>query len=136
MKYSMFVRWSEGGLLKQLKADGVGGIAFSPLAQGLLTDRYLNGIPAGSRASKPSGFLKAREVDEAHVSKARALQEIARQRGQSLAQMALAWVLRDGVIASVLIGASSVEQVEQNVAALGKLDFSAGELAKIDTTLG
>jgi L-glyceraldehyde 3-phosphate reductase len=136
MKYSMFVRWSEGGLLAQLKADGIGGIAFSPLAQGLLTDRYLNGIPDGSRASKPSGFLKAREVDEAHVSKARALEEIARQRGQSLAQMALAWVLRDGVIASVLIGASSVEQVEQNVSALGKLDFSAEELAKIDAILG
>src|ERR1022692_783188 len=136
MKYSMFVRWSEGGLLAQLKADGIGGIAFSPLAQGLLTDRYLNGIPAGSRASKPSGFLKAREVDEAHVSKARALQDIARERGQSLAQMALAWVLRDGVIASVLIGASSVEQVEQDVAALGKLGFSAEELARIEAILG
>ena len=136
MKYSMFVRWSEGGLLAQLKADGIGGIAFSPLAQGLLTDRYLNGIPAGSRASKPSGFLKERDVDEAHLSKARALQDIARERGQSLAQMALAWVLRDGVIASVLIGASSVEQVEQNVAALGKLDFSPEELARIDAILG
>jgi len=136
MKYSMFVRWSEGGLLAQLKADGIGGIAFSPLAQGLLTDRYLNGIPAGSRASKPSGFLKERDVDEAHLSKARALQDIARERGQSLAQMALAWVLRDGVIASVMIGASSVEQVEQNVAALGKLDFSPEELARIDAILG
>jgi L-glyceraldehyde 3-phosphate reductase len=136
MKYSMFVRWSEGGLLQQLKADGIGGIAFSPLAQGLLTDRYLNGIPAGSRASKPSGFLKAYEVDEAHVSKARALREIALERGQTLAQMALAWVLRDGVIASVLIGASSVAQVEQNAAALGKLDFSADELRKIDAILG
>jgi L-glyceraldehyde 3-phosphate reductase len=136
MKYSMFMRWSEGGLLDQLKKDGVGGIAFSPLAQGLLTDRYLNGIPAGSRASKPSGFLKANEVDEAHVSKARALQEIARRRGQTLAQMALAWVLRDGVIASVLIGASSVQQVEQNVGALGKLDFSPDELRKIDAILG
>ncbi len=135
MKYSMFVRWSEDGLLKQLKSDGIGGIAFSPLAQGLLTDRYLNGIPAGSRASKPTGFLKANQVDEAHVSKARALQEVARERGQSLAQMALAWVLREGVIASVLIGASSVEQVEQNVAALGKLAFSADELSRIDTIL-
>jgi L-glyceraldehyde 3-phosphate reductase len=136
MKYSMFVRWSEDGLLDCLKAEGIGGIAFSPLAQGLLTDRYLNGIPAGSRASKPSGFLKAHEVDEAHVSKARALQEMARERGQSLAQMALGWVLRDGVIASVLIGASSVAQVEQNVAALGKLAFSAEELARIDKILG
>ncbi|HUB79497.1 MAG TPA: L-glyceraldehyde 3-phosphate reductase [Bryobacteraceae bacterium] len=136
MKYSLFMRWSEGGLLDQLRKDGIGGIAFSPLAQGLLTDRYLNGIPEGSRASKPSGFLKAHEVDQAHVSKARALQEIARGRGQTLAQMALAWVLRDGVIASVLIGASSVQQVEQNVGALGKLEFSADELAKIDATLG
>jgi L-glyceraldehyde 3-phosphate reductase len=136
MKYSMFVRWSEGGLLERLKTGGIGGIAFSPLAQGLLTDRYLNGIPAGSRASKPTGFLKADEVDEAHVSKARALQELARERGQSLAQMALAWVLRDDVITSVLIGASSVEQVEQNVAALQKLGFSAEELARIDGILG
>jgi len=135
MKYSMFVRWSEAGLLERLRADGIGGIAFSPLAQGLLTDRYLDGIPAGSRASKPHGFLKAAEVDEAHVSKARALQELARARGQSLAQMALAWVLRDGVISSVLIGASSVAQVEQNVAALGKLGFSTEELARIEAIL-
>src|SRR5664279_3942399 len=98
MKYSMFVRWSEAGLLERLRTDGIGGIAFSPLAQGLLTARYLNGIPAGSRASKPHGFLKAAEVDEEHVSKARALQDLARERGQSLAQMALAWVLRDVVI--------------------------------------
>jgi L-glyceraldehyde 3-phosphate reductase len=136
MKYSMFVRWSEEALLKQLKTDGIGGIAFSPLAQGLLTDRYLDGIPAGSRASKPSGFLKAHDVDEAHVQKARALQELARERGQSLAQMALAWVLRDGAIASVLIGASSVDQVEQNVAALAQLEFSADELTRIDRILG
>jgi L-glyceraldehyde 3-phosphate reductase len=135
MKYSMFVRWSEAGLLERLRADGIGGIAFSPLAQGLLTDRYLDGIPAGSRASKPHGFLKAAEVDEAHVSRARALQDLARERGQSLAQMALAWVLRDGVITSVLIGASSVAQVEQNVAALPKLGFSAEELARIETIL-
>ena len=135
MKYSMFVRWSEGGLLDRLKSEGIGGIAFSPLAQGLLTDRYLNGIPAGSRAAKPHGFLKAHDVDEAHVSKARALQEVARERGQSLAQMALAWVLRDPVIASVLIGASSVEQVEQNVATIQTLRFSAEELAKIEAIL-
>ncbi|HEX3743935.1 MAG TPA: L-glyceraldehyde 3-phosphate reductase [Bryobacteraceae bacterium] len=135
MKYSMFVRSSEAGLLKQLKTDGMGGIAFSPLAQGLLTDRYLDGIPAGSRAAKPSGFLKAREVDEVHVSKARALQEVARDRGQSLGQMALAWVLRNDEITSVLIGASSVQQVEQNFGALGRLDFSADELSKIDAIL-
>jgi L-glyceraldehyde 3-phosphate reductase len=136
MKYSMFVRWCEESLLARLKTEGIGGISFSPLAQGLLTDRYLDGIPAGSRASKPTGFLKAQEVDEAHVSKARALQELACGRGQSLAQMALAWVLREGVIASVLIGASSVQQVEQNVAAVQKLDFSADELARIDAILG
>jgi L-glyceraldehyde 3-phosphate reductase len=136
MKYSMFMRWSEGGLLQRLKTEGIGGIAFSPLAQGLLTDRYLNGIPAGSRASKASGFLKAHEVDEGHVAKARALQELARARGQSLAQMALAWVLRDSAITSVLIGASKVEQVEQNVAALANLEFSAEELARIDKILG
>jgi len=136
MKYSMFVRASEAGLLDRLKKQRIGGIAFSPLAQGLLTDRYLNGIPQGSRASKPSGFLTAAEVDEVRVAKARALQELARERGQSLAQMALAWVLRDGVIASVLIGASSVEQVEQNVASLQKLSFSVEELAKIDEILG
>ena len=135
VKYSMFVRWSEDGLLSQLKKDGIGGIAFSPLAQGLLTDRYLNGIPEGSRASKPSGFLKAREVDADHVAKARALQALAGERGQSLAQMALSWVLRDNVISSVLIGASSVAQVEQNVAALDKLEFSPEELAKIDQIL-
>jgi L-glyceraldehyde 3-phosphate reductase len=135
MKYSMFVRTSEAGLLDRLQSEGIGGIAFSPLAQGLLTDRYLNGIPQGSRASKPSGFLKAAEVDDARVEKARALQELARARGQSLAQMSLAWVLRNGVIASVLIGASSVEQVEQNVASLQKLSFSADELAKIEEIL-
>jgi L-glyceraldehyde 3-phosphate reductase len=129
------MRSSEEGLLQGLKTDGIGGIAFSPLAQGLLSDRYLNGIPAGSRASKPTGFLKANEVDDAHVSKARALQELARQRGQSLAQMALAWVLRENVISSVLIGASSVPQVEQNVAALEKLSFAADELASIDAIL-
>jgi L-glyceraldehyde 3-phosphate reductase len=135
MKYSMFVRSSEAGLLERLRTDGIGGIAFSPLAQGLLTDRYLDGIPAGSRASKPHGFLKAADVDEAHVSKARALQELARERGQSLAQMALAWVLRDEVITSVLIGSSSVAQVEQNVAALPKLAFSPEELARIEAIL-
>jgi len=136
MKYSMFVRWSEHGLLERLKNEGIGGIAFSPLAQGLLSDRYLNGIPTGSRASKPSGFLKAHEVDEERVSKARALAEVARERGQTLAQMALAWVLRKDVIASVLIGASSVEQLEQNVGALGNLEFAQEELARIDGILG
>ena len=134
-KYSMFQRWSEMGLLERLRAESIGGIAFCPLAQGLLTDRYLDGIPAGSRASKPHGFLKPSQVDEAHISKARTLQEMARERGQSLAQMALAWVLRDSVVTSALIGASRVEQIEQNVAALQKLQLSAEERTRIHAIL-
>jgi len=134
-QYSMFQRWSEMGLLERLRAEGIGGIAFCPLAQGLLTDRYLDGIPADSRASKPHGFLKPNQVDEAHISKARALQEMARERGQSLAQMALAWVLRDSVVASALIGASRVEQIEQNVAALQNLQLSPEERTRIHAIL-
>jgi L-glyceraldehyde 3-phosphate reductase len=134
-KYSMFQRWSEMGLLERLRAEGIGGIAFCPLAQGLLTDRYLDGIPAGSRASKPHGFLKAHQVDEAHISKARTLQEMARERGQSLAQMALAWVLRDSVVTTALIGASRVEQIEQDVGALQKLQFSSEERTRISDIL-
>jgi L-glyceraldehyde 3-phosphate reductase len=134
-KYSMFQRWSEMGLLERLRAEGIGGIAFCPLAQGLLTDRYLNGIPADSRAAKPHGFLKPNQVDEAHIAKARTLQEMARERGQSLAQMALAWVLRDSVVTSALIGASRVEQIEQNVAALQNLQLSAEERTRIHDIL-
>jgi L-glyceraldehyde 3-phosphate reductase len=134
-KYSMFQRWSEMGLLERLRAEGIGGIAFCPLAQGLLTDRYLDGIPADSRAAKPHGFLKPNQVDEAHISKARTLQEMARERGQSLAQMALAWVLRDSVVTSALIGASRVEQIEQNVAALQKLQLSPEERTRIHAIL-
>ena len=134
-KYSMFQRWSEMGLLERLRAEGIGGIAFCPLAQGLLTDRYLDGIPADSRAAKPHGFLKPNQVDEAHISKARTLQEMARERGQSLAQMALAWVLRDSVVTSALIGASRVEQIEQNVAALQNLQLSPEERTRIHTIL-
>lgn len=134
-KYSMFQRWSEMGLLERLRAEGIGGIAFCPLAQGLLTDRYLDGIPADSRAAKPHGFLKPNQVDEAHISKARTLQEMARERGQSLAQMALAWVLRDSVVTSALIGASQVEQIEQNVAALQNLQLSAEERTRIHAIL-
>jgi len=107
-KYSMFDRWVEGGLLDVLGNEGIGGIAFCPLAQGLLTDRYLQGIPSGSRASKPNTFLKKQDVDEHHVAEARALNSIAAERGQSLAQMALAWVLRDERMTSALIGASRV----------------------------
>jgi L-glyceraldehyde 3-phosphate reductase len=122
-------------LLDVLGQEGVGAIAFCPLAQGLLTDRYLHGIPAGSRASKPHSFLKKNEIDEHRLTQIRALGEVAAQRGQSLAQMALAWVLRDGRMTSALIGASRVEQIEQNVAALANLNFSAGELSAIDTIL-
>jgi L-glyceraldehyde 3-phosphate reductase len=134
-KYSMFERTIEGGLLDVLGTEGVGGIAFCPLAQGLLTDRYLKGIPAGSRASKPYSFLKKDDIDAHRLAQIGALNELAMQRGQSLAQMALAWVLRDGRMTSALIGASRVEQIEQNVAALANLAFSAEELAKIDAIL-
>jgi L-glyceraldehyde 3-phosphate reductase len=134
-RYSMFDRWVENGLLDVLGQEGVGGIAFCPLAQGLLTDRYLKGIPEGSRASKSYSFLKKSEVNEEHLAKIRALNELAAQRGQSLAQMALAWVLRDDRMTSALIGASRVEQIEQNVAALANLNFSGEELARIDAIL-
>ncbi|MDT8066801.1 MAG: L-glyceraldehyde 3-phosphate reductase [Terriglobia bacterium] len=137
MKYSMFVRTPEAGLFDELRRDGVGGIAFTPLAQGLLTDRYLKGIPADSRAAKTSSpFLNAKDVTEQRMAQVRALGEIARQRGQGLAQMALAWVLRQDVMASALIGASRVEQIEQNVAAINNLGFSEEELAKIDQIAG
>jgi L-glyceraldehyde 3-phosphate reductase len=135
MKYSMFVRTLEDGLLDVLGNEGVGGIAFCPLAQGLLTDRYLQGIPADSRASKPHGFLKKNDINEQRLAQVRALNGMAAQRGQSLAQMALAWVLRDGRMTSVLIGASRMEQIEQNVAALANLEFSPDELARIDAIL-
>ncbi len=133
--YSMFSRWVEDGLLDVLGKEGIGGIAFCPLAQGLLTDRYLHGIPDDSRASKPYSFLKKKDIDELRLGQVRALGDVAKERGQSLAQMALAWVLRDGRITSALIGASRVEQIEQNVAALGNLAFSNDELARIDTIL-
>ncbi len=136
MSYSMFRRDSEAGLFDLLKKEGVGGIAFCPLAQGLLTDRYLKGIPEDSRASKPHGFLKKQDIDENRLARIRALNDMARERGQSLAQMALAWVLRIGAMASALIGASKIEQIEQNVAALSNLQFSGDELARIDKFLG
>jgi L-glyceraldehyde 3-phosphate reductase len=134
-KYSMFERWVENGLLDVLGNEGVGGIAFCPLAQGLLTDRYLKGIPDDSRASKSYSFLKKSDIDEHHLSETRALNEMAAKRGQSLAQMSLAWVLRDSRMTSALIGASRVEQIEQNVAALANLTFTADELARIDAIL-
>ncbi len=134
-KYSMFVRTPEQGLLDVLGKEGVGVIAFCPLAQGMLTDRYLKGIPADSRATREK-FLKTSDIDEHRLKQIRALNELAVRRGQSLAQMALAWVLRDGRMTSALIGASRVEQIEQNVAALGNLSFSAEELAQIDAIVG
>ena len=134
-KYSMFERCIERGLFDVLEKEGIGCIAFCPLAQGLLTNRYLNGIPSDSRANKPHGFLKRNDVSERRLAQVRALKELAESRGQSVAQLALAWVLRDARMTSALIGASRVEQVEQNVAALGNLRFSSGELAKIEAIL-
>jgi L-glyceraldehyde 3-phosphate reductase len=129
--YSMLNRWIEQGLLDVLGAEGVGCIAFSPLAQGMLTDRYLHGIPEDSRA-RQNGTLTKAMLSDANLAHVRALAAIAERRGQSLAQMALAWALRDPRVTSVLVGASSVAQLEQNVAALGHLDFTAEELAAID----
>src|ERR1700681_2933498 len=127
--YSMLNRWIEPDLLGVLKDEGIGCIVFSPLAQGLLTDRYLDGVPAGSRASHPGSF-STELLTNKNLAKIRALNEIAKRRGQSLAQMAIAWTLRNPVITSALVGASSVAQLEQNVAALDKLEFSKEELAE------
>src|SRR5262245_6770003 len=129
--YSLLNRWIEADLLDVLGEEGVGCIVFSPLAQGLLTDRYLVGVPPGSRASRP-GTLSADLLTEETLAKVRTLSEIATRRGQTLAQMALAWTLRDPRVTSTLIGASSLAQLEQNVAALHNLHLSADELAEID----
>jgi L-glyceraldehyde 3-phosphate reductase len=129
--YSMLNRWIEGGLLHVLGDEGIGCIAFSPLAQGLLTSRYLTGIPVGSRASR-AGSLPAEQINEHNIAHVRALGEIAAARGQSLAQLALSWVLRDARVTSALIGASSVDQLEENLAAAGRASFTADELAAID----
>ena len=129
--YSMLNRWVEGGLLDTLETVGAGCIAFSPLAQGMLTDRYLDGIPADSRMAENSS-LSSDLLTEQNLTHIRALNEIAQRRGQSLAQLALAWVARDPRVTSVLIGASSVKQLEQNIAALEHQDFSDEELAEID----
>lgn len=133
--YSMFNRWVEDGLLQTLKEEGIGCIAFSPLAQGLLTDKYLSGIPDGSRASKAHGFLKPAHITDEKLAKVQKLNALAQQRGQSLAQMALAWVLRHEEMTSVLIGASKVSQIEDAVGMLSKLDFSASELQEIENIL-
>jgi L-glyceraldehyde 3-phosphate reductase len=129
--YSLLNRWIEGGLLDVLGEEGVGCIVFSPLAQGMLTDRYLDGIPAGSRASRP-GTLGDDLLSEENLARVRALNEIAARRGQKLAQLALAWTLRDPRVTSTLVGASSVAQLEDNVRALQRLGFDADELAEID----
>jgi L-glyceraldehyde 3-phosphate reductase len=129
--YSMLNRWIEPDLLDTLEALGVGCIVFSPLAQGMLTDKYLQGVPEGSRASRP-GSLSQDLLSEENLERIRQLNEIAQRRGQSLAQLAIAWVLRDPRVTSALIGASSVEQLEANVAALEKLQLSPDEIAEID----
>jgi L-glyceraldehyde 3-phosphate reductase len=129
--YSMLNRWVEGGLLDVLDAEGVGLIAFSPLAQGLLTDRYLAGVPEGSRATEGKSFDRGMLTDE-NLEKVRALDKIATRRGQSLAQMALAWLLRDVRVTTALVGASSVAQLEDNLRALDRLGFEPEELIEID----
>lgn len=134
-KYNLFNRWIEEGLTGVLEREGMGCIAFSPLAQGLLTSRYLEGVPAGSRASKPHGFLRPEHITEENLSKVRRLNELAQRRGQSLAQMAIAWVLRLPQMTSALIGASSVAQLEDSLAALNHLDFSEEELREIGSIL-
>jgi len=135
-RYSMFDRRIEQGLLDVLEQNGVGSIVFSPLEQGLLTDKYLHGIPQDSRASKPtSPFLNPRDITEDKLNKVKALSEIAKQRGQTMAQLALAWVLRDGKVTSALVGASRVSQVEDNVRTLDNLSFTAEELEKIEQIL-
>ncbi|MCK9859104.1 L-glyceraldehyde 3-phosphate reductase [Paenibacillus sp. ATY16] len=133
--YSMFNRWIEDGLQDVLEQEGIGSIVFSPLAGGLLTNRYLDGIPSDSRAGGPSVFLNSNNITEEKLAKVRALNEIAQGRGQSLAQMALAWVLRGGRVTSALIGASRVEQIDDNVAVLSRLDFSDDELQAIENIL-
>ena len=134
-RYSMLDRTAEKGLLDVLETHGIGCIAFCPLAQGLLTDKYLDGIPADSRAAKPHGFLQADKITPELIKKVRSLNKLAKQRSQSLAQMALAWILKDSRVTSVIIGASKPEQIEQNVAALASTDFTSDELERIDDIL-
>jgi len=133
--YNMFRRWVEDDLLRVLEEEGMGCISYSPLAQGLLTDRYLKEIPEGSRASKPHGALRPEHVTEERVQKVARLNEIAKARGQTMAQMALAWVLRHPVMTSALIGASRVQQIEDAVGAVNNLSFSQEELQAIDQIL-
>lgn len=134
-RYSMYDRKVEDGTLKCAADNGSGVVAFSPLAQGLLTDRYLNGIPEHSRAARETGFLQKGQVSEERVAASIKLNEIAKKRGQSLAQMALAWILKDERMTSVIIGASSVEQLNNNIKCIDNLDFSAEELSQIEDIL-
>jgi Predicted oxidoreductases (related to aryl-alcohol dehydrogenases) len=133
--YSMLNRWIENGLQDVLDREGIGSIVFSPLAGGVLTDRYLQGVPSDSRAGGSSVFLNERDLTEGKMAKVRKLNEIAQERGQSLAQLALAWVLRGGRVTSALIGASRVEQIDDNVAALNNLSFTEEELRRIEDIL-
>lgn len=134
-RYSMMDRWVENGLLDVLGEKGIGSIAFSPLEQGLLTDKYLKGIPADSRAAKDGRYLKAEQIAPEKLAKIEALNQIALQRGQTLAQMAIAWLLKDPRITSVLIGVSKPEQLDDNVAAVKNSNFSASELSAIESIL-
>jgi L-glyceraldehyde 3-phosphate reductase len=135
-KYSMFERTPERGLFDTLSKEGIGSIVFSPLAQGLLTNRYLSGVPADSRAGHDPRFLKPEHITEAKLKGIRALDALAKRRGQSLAQMALAWVLRQPAVTTALIGASKPEQIDDNVAAAKNLNFNPGELEEIEKILG
>ena len=134
-KYSMFERWVEGGLMDVLGAEGVGCIPFSPLAQGMLTNKYLHGIPEDSRAAKSTGFLQTDQITPERLEEIKQLNELALQRGQTLAQMALSWILKDPRITSVLIGASKPEQLADSLKCLDNIIFSAEELARIETIL-
>lgn len=135
-RYNMFERWVEDGLLEVLEKEGVGCIAYSPLAQGALTDRYLKGIPADSRAAREGTTISGRYLSDEKMEQIRALNQIAGNRGQALAQMALAWVLRRPEVTTVLIGASSPEQLSANIAALDNLEFGTDELSAIENILG
>lgn len=134
-KYSMFDRWVEGGLMEVLQQEGIGCIPFSPLAQGLLTNKYLHGIPEDSRVAKPHGFLKENHLDEATLGKIRKLNDLAQHRGQTLAQMALSWILKDNRITTVLVGASKPAQLSDSLECLKNLQFSGEELQQIETIL-
>jgi L-glyceraldehyde 3-phosphate reductase len=132
----MLVRGPENGLFQALQEEGIGCIPFSPLAQGLLTDRYLEGIPGDSRAAKATGFLRREEVTDQRIQQAKRLNDIAQARGQTLAQLALAWVLRHPVVTSALIGASRIAQIDDAIGALSKRAFGPDELSAIDRILG